>query len=478
MISTTKLPDAVQWSEGMLLSPQHFQQNDIYWHQHLRHRLQAVTPHYWGLQHMRCSLIKEVIHISELECVLPDGLAVQFPGNSARQPAGNLELDVGSNLKSGTSMRVWLWVRERGATAARHDDNERRYNSILGPQTADENTGEANLAIERLQIVFQLYLGTSAPSSCACPLLELERDAQGLLAVTKYHPPMLHLSSADFHQEHSLHRRIDRLNETLWAKTRELAGDCDDAQPDHNDQSDENRQHLAVARQLASCLPQLAINIEPQCHPSRLYQAVAQVVGQVASIGPNPLPLNMKPYLHDDCMPQFQAAFDYIEAKLALVNTSYESLPFAQVGKQPGRFARRLFADTSDQVIVELKPRGTQTQDQLRRWMNEAIIANENLLPQLLRTRLQGALVRPLTAREIKDNKFRPNAALFVIKSQDIATPDKGLQPAFSAEQSLLIQGEPNADMPASIVLYRKKQPLHAVRSKAPEPTAPAAQYA
>lgn len=46
---TEGLPDMVPWSEGMLLSPQHLQQNDLYWQEQLRFRLQQALPHGWGL---------------------------------------------------------------------------------------------------------------------------------------------------------------------------------------------------------------------------------------------------------------------------------------------------------------------------------------------------------------------------------------------------------------------------------------------
>ena len=90
--------------------------------------------------------------------------------------------------------------------------------------------------------------------------------------------------------------------------------------------------------------------------------------------------------------------------------------------------------------------------------LNAAMIASEPMMPQLLRSRLQGALVRALTAREIEDHQLRPNASFFLIKSQAVVTTDKGPQAAFAAEQTLLIQGEANADTPAEIILYRNKQ--------------------
>jgi type VI secretion system protein ImpJ len=122
MTSITQLPDAVQWWEGMLLSPQHFQQNDIYWQQHLQHRMRCVAPHNWGVRHLRidhAALANGNVNISELECLLPDGLAIAFPGSYAPQ---TLELNVKDLCKSdGKPIRIWLVVHERGASAAKFE---------------------------------------------------------------------------------------------------------------------------------------------------------------------------------------------------------------------------------------------------------------------------------------------------------------------------------------------------------------------
>ena len=51
-------------------------------------------------------------------------------------------------------------------------------------------------------------------------------------------------------------------------------------------------------------------------------------MGLVSGIGSNPIPLLMKPYQHEDCLAQFQAAFDYIEIQLSQIDMGYESLVF------------------------------------------------------------------------------------------------------------------------------------------------------
>ena len=358
-------------------------------------------------------------------------------------------------------------MRERDASAARQDDSERRYNSIIDEASADENTGEATLAIGRLQVRFELYLGANSPApSCAVPLLEVVRGANEVLSITNYHPPMLHLEASKFQNNNSLKHQLERLHETLWTKIAQLsahAGTVEAGAGGHENHTGSGLQpQLTVAHQLASCLPGLSILIYPQCHPQILYQAIAQVVGQMACIGSNPLPLRMLPYRHEDSLPQFLAAIEYIEAQLATVDTAYEVLPFARVdkaesGAQYACFARRLPANMNEQVIIEIKPREAQSKAQLLSWISQAMIASEALMPQLQRGRLQGASVRELTPYEIAQHKLRPHAALFLIQNQKNVPQGDEMVNSFSAEQSLLIQGKNNADLPAAILLYRRK---------------------
>ncbi|MFZ6675478.1 type VI secretion system baseplate subunit TssK [Undibacterium sp. Xuan67W] len=466
MIPTTHLPDAVQWSEGMLLSPQHFQQNDIYWHQHLRHAIQAQSPHYWGVLKLSYSLTNNIISISELECILPDGLAIEFPGNFPRNPIGNLEKEIKSEdcVQGGPPLCVWLRVRERHAYAAVQGHIERRYDSIGNISVADENTGEGQLPVERLQTRFELYFGGTSPSiECAVPLLKLERGENNVLAISRYHPPMLHLEASDFQRANSLAEQLRQLHDLLWSKTKQLAGNSDDALPDQEySLSQESLRHLVSARNLASCLPQFSVNLHHRCHPSLVYQSIAQIVGQVASFGANPLPLKMEPYNHEDCFPQFQIAIAYITSKLKLVETTYELLRFARIGRTDpdlpyACFARRLLPNMDDNLIIELIPKSGQTKTQMLNWITQAKIASEANMPQLLIGRLQGANVRALSPAEISRYKRPPESSLFLIKNQENDPNKKARSPSFSAEQSLLIQGQINNDLPEAIILYHNK---------------------
>ena len=74
-----KCPDRIQWHEGMLLSPQHFQLESarvdalIGWH------TLTGAPYSWGVKRLKFDLSllpSGMVRVLELEAILPDGTAV------------------------------------------------------------------------------------------------------------------------------------------------------------------------------------------------------------------------------------------------------------------------------------------------------------------------------------------------------------------------------------------------------------------
>lgn len=462
MTSLPALPDSVHWSEGMLLSPQHLQQNDIYWQTHLNHRLGCASPYFRGLAHLiidRESLAKGIVQVTELDCILDDGHVISFPGNYAPRIFSCDVADICK--KAGRPVKIWAVLPRRGVDTAGVSSANKRYELLPGVPTADENLDNSYAAdVMRMQARIDLYAGTTVPAQyVSCPLLEVMLDGQGQYRVTSYHPPMQRVGASAFHDmagtSPGLHAKLTDLTGKLWTKVRELAGNrTDDMPEDSGPAGSQIHRHLSIARHLAGSLPLLEVMVASRtAHPENLYQAIAQIVGHVASIGANPVPLKMGAYNHDDCMPQFMEAFDYIEKKLSLVNTAYECSEFARFGD--AGFAQMMPADAAEAIIVELTPRTGQSLADLTRWLNEARIASRELMPILQQRRMPGALSRPLTAHEIAQRNLRPHAALFLIQNQKMEVDGKGEQNMFTAGMPLLVQGNNNSVTPAAIILHR-----------------------
>jgi type VI secretion system protein ImpJ len=465
MATTTTLPDCLHWSEGMLLSPQHLQQQEIYALAQLNYRLGSVVPFVHGVLRLaidRTALARGLVRVTELECVLDDGHVVTYPGSyNERELTCNLP-DFLAKGEPGP-LKVWLVLPRRGIDQAGVPGAQRRYKLLPGAMTSDENIDNGfQVQVARMQAQIRLVAAaTVPPQHAACALLEVERDAQGRFSLTSYHPPMLRAGASRFHDAlavgSSLQSRMEELCATLWAKLHALAAQRrDDAPDDYALLGEDGRRQLAMARHLAACLPQLEITVASGgARPEELYRALAFVVGQLAGFGSDPVPLQMAPYEHRDCMPQFDSALKFIQGKLNLVNTAWECLDFARLGE--GRFARRLPGVLADELLVELKARDGQSLAELARWLDGAYIGAVELMPALQRRRLHGAPVRQLGAQEIVARQLHPNAALFSIRLDTIDLDGKSATPLFAPGSSLMIHGAGGNVAPAAIVLYQHR---------------------
>src|SRR5712692_2660396 len=69
------IPDAIQWHEGLLLTPQHFQQLSSRHEALVQYSTSLVAPFCWGVRrfdHHAISLPAGKLRVLELEGVMPD----------------------------------------------------------------------------------------------------------------------------------------------------------------------------------------------------------------------------------------------------------------------------------------------------------------------------------------------------------------------------------------------------------------------
>ena len=72
----------IQWHEGMLLSPQHFQQEAARVDSLMSSQLLRSQPRAWGIASLSVSeaaLASQQFEVEQLEAILPDGTLVSWP---------------------------------------------------------------------------------------------------------------------------------------------------------------------------------------------------------------------------------------------------------------------------------------------------------------------------------------------------------------------------------------------------------------
>src|SRR5262249_20007317 len=142
------IPDLIQWHEGLLLTPQHFQQLSS----RVESLIQALpgwyVHFYWGVRRFdydRTGLTAGVLTVRELDAVMPDGLHVSVTDRD------DLQLDLrpmaGLFRQAPLPIHVAMPIANGQPTAAA----SHRFASYAGEPVADENTGEGGVAIPRLR---------------------------------------------------------------------------------------------------------------------------------------------------------------------------------------------------------------------------------------------------------------------------------------------------------------------------------------
>lgn len=451
---STPIPEAVEWSEGMLLSPQHMQQNDIYWSHQLRHLATSLQPYYWGLLDMvydpDALADNHLLNISRLQAVMPDGLVIQYPGHYDAP----LQLNLNLLDKWEGNLRIYLAVPVRAEGAASSQSRIQRYDRVAGALEVDECQLESRLEVARLRPKLSLLADARIPAKfTAFPLLDLVRDENDHIWVHAYHPPMLRLGSCRFlPTKWQLQLRLTELTKTMRSKIRDLVGgrkvDDNLAKLDN-----ESRQQLSVARHLATMLPALEVQLlSGMAHPYDLYLKLAEMAGQLAAIGSNPSPPFVEAYQHENMLPGFETLLGYIDTRLKLINPQYETMLFDRLSGS--HFSRVLPVDIPlDTLLIELRPEAGQDEEILQSWIGQARIASDDLMTILEQRRLRGGSIRQVDPRQLSGLNVAEGALLFEITNRAIELNGKR-STMIRQDRPLIIQG-PVKGMPKDIILHR-----------------------
>jgi type VI secretion system protein ImpJ len=291
-----------------------------------------------------------------------------------------------------------------------------------------------------------------ARSYSSFPLLKLHAESRGV-KLARFHPPMLRLEASSFLGKASLHARMHALSVAAWSKYRELVGSRADGRPEPRYADDAGVQ-VKAARHLVVGLPALDVLLRSgRTHPYDLYLALARMVGDVAAIAGAQPPPALDAYDHADCLPQFECVLAYLHGELDRLNARYSAIEFSKAGT--AGFVCTLPADAAtDRLLIEVRPRAGQDGAALKNWIDSAHIANDELIPTLVRRRYPGATTMPASAARVEALNLRPGAYVYEVANGDIELESAGTRPLIMAGRPLRILGDRSEHVPAAITLY------------------------
>jgi type VI secretion system protein ImpJ len=315
----------VVWSEGMLVSPQHMQQSDLYHERVLDCRLGAVTPLSWGITAVQIdagSLTADQVVVSRFAGVLPDGLPLDFKAGDPEAPAAR---PIGASFPPALpALEVFLAVpKERegvpsvageiapdGKTSATRPTGKAviRTRFRSSSRKIVDMTGEAadlNMAFARRNLTV-LFGNESLDDYDAIKIAEIVRDAGGALLVSEaYIPPVLTIAASPF-----LMSAVQRLLALMAAKQRQLAAERaqrDSASIEFG--ANDVTRYLQLTA-LNSTIPFLFhAGRAGELSPRELYLFLIQTAGQLCTFSADADPSSFPPFIFTDLRSTFEELF-------------------------------------------------------------------------------------------------------------------------------------------------------------------------
>jgi len=377
-------PDPIQWYEGMLLTPQHFQQSWLRQDALLDYHLARLSPFHYGVRALKVDqamLVVGVFRILALEAVMPDGLIASYPADGA----GDLQVSLlpyADQLKDApATVHLVVPVYKPGAAAG---GELARYRSVEGAPVVDENTGDNEQTMPRLRPRLSLLVGEEVPAKyVALPIARVAYRDEAF-QLTDYVPPAF-AAAVDSPLTDACRTVAKRLREKaafLAGRLRAPAGTV-------------QAPMLAETRHAVQCLtaglPQLeAVLGAGPAHPFALYSVLCGIAGQVATLGPGLLPPIFDAYDHRDPLGSLRPLLDFVERMIDTVSETFVTIRFAA---DEAGFRLKIEAAWLEEagLLVGLRLAPGQTEAEAEAWMADSLIASAENMGVLRERRLRGA---------------------------------------------------------------------------------------
>lgn len=338
-------PLRVVWSEGLLMSPQHLQQQDLYHERLVGSRLDALEPLNWGVLKVevdRRALESGQVRVSELQAILPDGLVIDCDSGAAELPPSRpVE---GHFPHTQDVLEVYVGVpRERDGVSNYGESQGDRTRYVISNKTVPDLTGEgSSLEISFGQRNLQVLFGDEPRDDyITLKIAELCRDASGNLALNDpYIPPVLRIEASPFILAGM--RRLLRLMSTRRRSLAEAARERGDATVEYN-AADITRFLLLNA--VNTYLPVLNHLVDmPEVPPRTAYLWMITLGGQLATFSADFDPAQLPKFNYNDLRSTFEPLFARITDLLqATVKEHYVSMMLD--GREDGMYLGQLTDD-------------------------------------------------------------------------------------------------------------------------------------
>jgi len=378
----TQLTHRIQWHEGMLLTPQHFQQEGARIDAQLAWQSLAAQPYGWGVRSLEIDealLTTGLLRVRKLEAILPNGMAVSYDSATAQGPA--LELDLSPWSEAMAQQDLPVYVVLGNTRSLRQPGQPAMFRGVESVPVEDE-VSQA-LAADLPRMVLNLALAAGAVPSAGYISLKLMTVHKGNEIVRRgaYMPALLEVPAASVARQRAQLLATHMRNKAVF-----LARQT--AQP--SSRLEDRLNLLEQKARLSSLilnLPQLEALLRcPVVQPLPLYLALCAQLGPLATLRPGAVPLLPPAYDHADAWPCFDAVLNALTELVAEVSQEWKTCTFGFDGQVFSLAMQPDWAGTRLVVGLRGQPEREATQ-----WMMGAVIGSKTVWTTLSDRRVLGA---------------------------------------------------------------------------------------
>jgi type VI secretion system protein ImpJ len=377
----TNRQNLIQWHEGMLLSPQHFQQLDNYTQYLFGIFASSCSVGFYGIHELKldtAALVSGVVRLLKASGIFPDGCHFDFDAVYDTPVERNLAEYF---LSHSTAVRIYLAIPSRKLGANLLTGELARYYSDEITNVNDENTGENNINIPVLKPKLQLLMNDEVDARyTSFPIFEAEKTIDGGVAGTTFIPPLI---TIDEHSEISIMCR-----EIIQLIRNKIAYFSDRKDNYTRITADESLASLRLLIQ--AVLPLEALVRINGIQPFEMYKCLLTAVSSIIAINPTQLIPHMPNYDHNNIFATFNGLLQYATTIINNLKQRYDIIKFSKDGSIFKLTMKKEWLEKNEIFIGVQKP-FSALNDDLINWINGAQIASESMTTAIRDRRILGA---------------------------------------------------------------------------------------
>lgn len=348
----------VVWTEGLLMAPQHLQQQDLFHEALLCDRLDAIDPFNWGVT--RIELDKKALAANQVKLalfrgVLPDGTVLALDENHPEAPASRVIAEHFPHNQLALDVYLGLPAEREGidnfaqATAApvRYMPWKREVHDMAGSST----TAEVAFARRKPLLVFG---DESRDGLVGMKVLEIVRDdAGGLVVAEPYIPPCLRVDASPF-----LMAGLRRLLGNMVTRHKALSDARSQAGKSSVEFGAKDVTRFLLLSTINAYIPVLTHVVDAgHISPQRLYLLLSQLAGQLTTFSSEIGPTDLPSFVYTDLRATFETLLARLTALLqSTIEEHYVAIPLE--GRPNGMYAAQLREDriwACDRFLLAVK---------------------------------------------------------------------------------------------------------------------------